>query len=66
MVNIADILEIPSLKRLRIIAGHGGMNRQVSTVSVMDAPDIYEWMKGGNSLSLQGIQLKRIPIILQL
>ena len=32
MVNIADILEIPSLKRLRIIAGHGGMNRQVSTV----------------------------------
>lgn len=61
MVNIADILEIPSLKRLRIIAGHGGMNRQVSTVSVMDAPDIYEWMKGGEFLITSGNPIKEDP-----
>lgn len=61
MVNIADILEIPSLKRLRILAGHGGLNRQVSTVSVMDAPDIYEWMKGGEFLITSGNPIKEDP-----
>lgn len=61
MINIADILNLPTLNRLKIIAGHGGMGRQVSTVSVMDAPDIYKWMKGGEFLITSGNPIKEDP-----
>ena len=37
-------------QNFKVLAGEGGLNRKVSTVTVMDAPDIYNWMKGGEFL----------------
>lgn len=37
------------------------MDRDVSTVSVMDAPDIYEWMRGGEFLITSGYVMKDDP-----
>ena len=36
-------------------------DRDVSTVSVMDAPDIYEWMRGGEFLITSGYVMKDDP-----
>lgn len=43
------------------IAGEEGINREVSTVTVMDAPDIYEWMRGKEFLITTGYIMKNDP-----
>lgn len=57
-MRVSDLLKIPSLQRLQVVAGHSGLNRQVYTVSVMDAPDIYDWMNGGEFLITSAYPVK--------
>ncbi|SHG77844.1 Purine catabolism regulatory protein-like family protein [Thermosyntropha lipolytica DSM 11003] len=38
----------------KVIAGRRGIYRQITTVSVIDAPDIHEWLKGGEFLITTG------------
>lgn len=55
--NMFDIF--PDFK---IIAGVSGINRRVTTVSVMDAPDIHEWLKGGEFLITTGYIMRDNPL----
>ncbi|MBU5436909.1 PucR family transcriptional regulator ligand-binding domain-containing protein [Tissierella sp. MSJ-40] len=48
-----------------VLAGEEGLNRNVSTVSVMDAPDIYNWMKGGEFLITTAYVMKDDPLELK-
>lgn len=57
-MTVLEMLSIPSLKGLRVIAGHQGLTSQITTVSVMDAPDIYNWMKGGEFLITSAYPIK--------
>ncbi len=41
---------MPKLKGLKIIAGHSGLGRKVSSVTVMEVPDILQWLKGNDFL----------------
>ena len=61
MLTVKEMLSMPPLKGLEIVAGKGGENRTVSTVSVMDALDIYRWMKGGEFLITSGSPVKEDP-----
>ncbi|WP_429081904.1 PucR family transcriptional regulator [Brassicibacter mesophilus] len=56
-----DMINFPSFD-FRVIAGHKGVNRVVRTVSVMDAPDIYNWLKGGEFLMTTGYIMKEDPL----
>lgn len=47
MYKLSDMLADPYFKGFRVIAGESGTDREVTTISVMDAPDIWQWMKGG-------------------
>ncbi|SKC36727.1 PucR family transcriptional regulator [Maledivibacter halophilus] len=49
----------------RVLAGKNGLYKRVSTVSVMDAPDIYNWMKGGEFLITTGYIMKDDPLKLR-
>lgn len=60
-MRLREILQIPAFSEFRVVAGHGGLGREVSTVSVMDAPDIYEWMRGGELLITSGYVMKDDP-----
>lgn len=51
-MQIKDLFELDPA--LSILAGHKGLERVIETVSVMDAPDIYRWMKGGELLLTSG------------
>lgn len=44
-----------------VLAGEGGLDRPLRTVTVMDAPDIYNWMKGGEFLITTGYCMKGDP-----
>jgi purine catabolism regulator len=56
---------INQFEDFEVLAGEGGLNKRVSTVSVMDAPDIYNWMKGGEFLITTGYIMKDNPLELK-
>ena len=58
MLTVARVLALPPLQQLVVVAGHKGLSRIVSTVSVMDAPDIDEWMRGGEFLITSAYPIK--------
>jgi purine catabolism regulator len=47
-MKVKNLME--QFEGFEVLAGKGGLDRRVSTVTVMDAPDIYNWMKGGEFL----------------
>lgn len=53
-LSLRDLLETDEFSNFKVISGHGGLDRPVTSVSVMDAPDIYEWMHGGEILITTG------------
>ena len=61
MIKLREILSMPVFRNFRVVAGEGGIDREVGTVSVMDAPDIYKWMKGGEFLITTGYAVKDRP-----
>ena len=38
-VTVADLLELPSLREARLAAGRGGLNKLVSSISVLEYAD---------------------------
>lgn len=57
-LSVKDMLKIPNCSKLRVVAGESGMDNIVKTVSVMDAPDIHRWLKGGEFLITSGYPLR--------
>lgn len=60
-MKLREILHMPAFEGFRIVAGEKGLDRDISTVSVMDAPDIYKWMKGGEFLITSAYVVKDCP-----
>jgi purine catabolism regulator len=44
-VALREVLELPALRDVRVIAGAAGLNRRVRYVNVMEVPDILDWVK---------------------
>lgn len=38
-VTVSDLLELPSLRKARVIAGQGGLSKIVSSISVLESTD---------------------------
>ncbi|MBQ4339672.1 MAG: PucR family transcriptional regulator ligand-binding domain-containing protein, partial [Firmicutes bacterium] len=38
-VTVSDLLNLPSLKQAKVVAGSGGLNKIVSTISVLETVD---------------------------
>jgi purine catabolism regulator len=47
MITFETLLQLPPLRKMNVIAGHGGLSREIKVVSVIDAPDSHKWLKGG-------------------
>lgn len=50
MATVEEVLSIPSLRKLKVIGGNKGLNKKVSYVTVMEVPDIVNWLKGNDFL----------------
>ena len=57
MINCREILNLPSLKKLTIVAGKSGLDRLVRWVHFLDLPDVIPWVQGGELLIITGIGL---------
>lgn len=54
-----DLLKI--FPDFTVCSGHKGLYKNISTITVMDAPDIYIWMKGDEFLITSGYIFKNSP-----
>lgn len=46
-MTISDFLGLPNFSDLRLLAGAGGLQRELSNVTVVDTPDGTNWLSGG-------------------
>lgn len=63
--TISDILKLPFLRDARVLAGQEGIHAAVCSVTVLDAPDGVEWIKGGEFVvsTLYPFQEELLPFI---
>lgn len=60
-LTVRQLLEIPELSRMNLICGASGLDRQITSVNVMEAPDIAQWLHGGEFLLSTGYQFRYHP-----
>lgn len=58
MISCREIIQLPSLTKLNIVAGKSGLDRLVRWVHFIDLPDVIPWVQGGELLIITGIGLK--------
>lgn len=58
---VADLLKKNLFPDFQILAGSGGVGREISAVSVLEAPDADRWMRGGEFLVGSGFVFKDDP-----
>lgn len=57
-VTIRDIMDLPIFKKARVIAGYGGINKEIKSVTVAEVPDAADWLKGGELVMTTGYFIK--------
>ena len=60
-LTVSQLLKIPELAGIELIAGESGLERCVKSVNVMEAPDIAQWLHGGELLLSTGYQFRDHP-----
>lgn len=53
-ISVAEILKLPALERMRLVAGHKGLHRIILYVNVIEVPDIVDWVLKGEFLFTTG------------
>jgi purine catabolism regulator len=48
--TVKDAMEMDVFRNANVIAGHEGLNNEITSVTVVDTPDIKHWLKGGELL----------------
>lgn len=67
MICCADIMALPSLKKLKLVAGKAGLNRSLRWVHILDMPDVFSWVQGGELLIMTGISVQHdTPALLKI
>ncbi|MGI6074983.1 MAG: PucR family transcriptional regulator [Pyramidobacter sp.] len=57
---------MPEFKGLRLLAGSGGLGREVLRTTVGDAPDCYKWSQGGEFVITSGYPFRDLENVEQL
>jgi len=60
-LTVADALKIGPLAKARVLAGRKGENRVITSVTIMDTPDIKDWIKGGELLLTNVLVIRDDP-----
>lgn len=58
-IRISDILENDYFHEFKVIAGHGGLDRQFQGFAFMDAPDAFKWMRRREFVITSGYALSK-------
>ncbi len=47
MITVQDVLQASAFEQSELLAGHNGLSREVSTITVAEVPDAANWLRGG-------------------
>ncbi len=61
-VPVQDVLEIGGLLKSRILAGADGQNRTITGFSVVEAPDVLDWVRPHTLILTGGFPLKHLGL----
>ncbi len=64
-MTVRDILLFPVFYGAEVVAGHGGLDRRVTGVNVMEVPEVAQWLQGGELLLTAAYALSREPHLCQ-
>ena len=48
--TVADVLELDALRDAQVVAGQDGLSRVVTGVNIIEVPDVWQWLQGGEFL----------------
>ena len=57
-ISVRETLSLPVLQRAEVLAGEDGLDRVVSSVNVMEVPDVLPWVRPGELLLTTGYPLR--------
>lgn len=63
-MKLNEVLQHPSLKTIQVAAGSRGLNRNVSQIGMIDAPDIIDFLFDGQLLVTSGYHFTKNPHLL--
>lgn len=49
-LTVADVLQLDVLARAEVVAGDAGLARAVTGVNIIEVPDVWQWLHGGEFL----------------
>lgn len=49
-MTVEDIISLECMKDTKIIGGRAGLNRRVKNVTIMEVPDVSDWLYPGDLL----------------
>jgi len=60
-LSLRAVLEVDCLRGVTVLAGHGGLDRIVSRLNIMEVPDILPWVRPHELLLTTGYRLRSVP-----
>lgn len=60
-MTVEELLQLPTIKGLKLISGNLGVHREISTVTVVDTPDGLQWLKGNEVVITTTYALEKTP-----
>lgn len=54
MFTVADLLNLPNVNGIQLVAGAGGVGKAIFRANIMDNPDTYDWLVSGEFLLSTG------------
>ena len=64
-ITISEALQLPPLEGAQVLTGEVGLERTIRAVTVMDAPDIVNWLTGNEFVITSGYSVKDNPLSLE-
>ncbi|AZT89502.1 PucR family transcriptional regulator [Caldicellulosiruptor changbaiensis] len=58
MIKCKEILSLPALKDLRLVAGENGLDRNLTWIHISDVPEVAEYVQGGELLFTTGLYIR--------
>lgn len=64
ILTLREALKLDPLRSVRVLAGASGLDREVGFVTVMDAPDLGNWLRGKELVITTAFSIKDNPLAL--
>ncbi len=64
-LTIREMLKSETFKDFQVIAGHGGLDKQIQGIAILDAPDGFNWTKGKELVISSGYIFQQHPKLLE-